>query len=67
MYQYISLNIFIFPFRFIAGLLSIHVVFTVYFRSEFHVSKSIDSTVIDIRPKYNGIFRMEAILLFHNL
>ena len=64
MYQDISLNIFIFPLHFIVGLLSTNVVFTVYFRTKFHVLKSIDSTVFDIKPKYNGIFRMEAILLF---
>jgi len=67
MYQDISSNIFIFPLHFIVGLLSIHFEFVVYFQTEFHLPKSIDSTVINIKPKYNGIFRMEAVLLLYIL
>jgi hypothetical protein len=66
-YQDISSNIFIFPFHFIVGLLSTHFEFVVYFQTEFHLPKSIDSTVINIKPKYNRIFRMEAVLLLYIL
>ena len=67
MYQGISSNIFIFPFHFIVGLLSIRFEFVVHFQTEFHLQKSIDSTVINIKPKYNGIFHMEAVLLLYIL